>query len=154
MPISHEEFNARIAKAMNERNYDDYEALLTDDYVGEYPQSGEVIRGPRNARAIIEQYPGSLPKDTLDMKSARIAATDARWLRTPTFTVVRAEGTGNLGVSAMKTRYPDGSAWWVINFYELRDGRLARSTTFFAPTFDAPDWRKPFVQLPGSPTER
>ncbi len=151
MPTSHEVFNARITKAMNERNYDEYETLLTEDYVGEYPQSGEVIHGPTNARAIIEQYPGTLPKDTIDMKSARIAATDARWLRTPTFTVVRAEGTGNVGVSALKSRYPDGSEWWVINFYELRDGRLARSTTFFAPAFEAPEWRKPFVKLPGAP---
>lgn len=150
MPTPHEVFTARLAKAMNERNYDDYEALLTDDYIGEYPQSGEVIHGPKNARAIVEQYPGRLPKGALDMASARIAATDARWLRTPTFTVVRAEGTGNVGVSAWRNRYPDGSEWWVVNFYELRDGRLARSTTFFAPTFDAPDWRKPFVEIRSS----
>ena len=154
MPTPHEIFNARITKAMNERNYDEYETLLTEDYVGEYPQSGEVIHGPKNARAIIEQYPGSFSKDAVDVTSARIAASDARWVRTPTFTFVRAEGSGNVGVSAWKSRYPDGSAWWVINFYELRDGRLARSTTFFAPTFEAPDWRKPFVDLRGSPTER
>jgi len=154
MPSSHEVFNERMARAMNERNFDEYETLLTEDYVGEYPQSGEVIRGPKNARAIVEQYPGMLPKGTIDMKSARIAATDARWLRTPTFTVVRAEGTGNVGVSAMKSQYPDGSHWWVINFYELRDGRLARSTTFFAPTFEAPDWRKPYVETREGAAER
>ncbi len=154
VPTSHEVFSARMAKAMNERNYDEYESLLTEDYVGEYPQSGEVIHGPKNARAIIEQYPGTLPKDTLDVKSARIAATDARWVRTPTFTFVRAEGSGNVGVSAMRARYPDGSLWWVVNFYELRDDRLARSTTFFAPAFEAPEWRKPFVEPRGSPTER
>ena len=75
-------------------------------------------------------------------------------MRTPTFTFVRAEGTGNVGVSARRARYPDGSAWWVVNFYELRDGRLARSTTFFAPTFEAPAWRKPFVELREAPAER
>jgi len=154
MPSEHEVFNERIAKAMNDRDYAAYEALLTEDYVGEYPQSGEVIHGPKNARAIIEQYPGTLPRDVVDMTTARLAATEARWLRTPTFTVVRAEGTGNVGVSALRSRYPDGSAWWVINFYELRGGRLARSTTFFAPTFEAPDWRKPFVKQRESSAER
>jgi len=154
MPTAHEVFNARFVKAMNERNYDEYEALLTDDYVGEYPQSGEVIRGAKNARAIVEQYPGGLPEDNIDTRSTRIAATDARWVRTPTFTFVRAEGTGNVGVSAVRARYPDGSAWWVVNFYELRDGRLARSTTFFAPAFEAPDWRKPFVEQREAPAER
>ena len=154
MPTAHEVFNTRFVKAMNERNYDEYEALLTDDYVGEYPQSGEVIRGAKNARAIVEQYPGGLPEDNIDTRSTRIAATDARWVRTPTFTFVRAEGTGNVGVSAVRARYPDGSAWWVVNFYELRDGRLARSTTFFAPAFEAPDWRKPFVEQREAPAER
>jgi SnoaL-like domain len=154
MPSSHEVFNERMARAMNDRNFDEYESLLTDDYVGEYPQSGEVIHGPKNARAIIEQYPGRLPRGSVDVASARIAATDARWVRTPTFTVVRAEGTGNVGVSAMRSRYPDGSEWWIVNFYELRDGRLARSTTFFAPTFDAPDWRKPYVQRREGAAER
>ncbi|TMG50727.1 MAG: hypothetical protein E6H91_04060 [Chloroflexi bacterium] len=154
MPTAHEVFNTRFVKAMNERNYDEYEALLTDDYVGEYPQSGEVIRGAKNARAIVEHYPGGLPQDNIDTRSTRIAATDARWVRTPTFTFVRAEGTGNVGVSAVRARYPDGSAWWVVNFYELRDGRLARSTTFFAPAFEAPDWRKPFVEQREAPAER
>ena len=154
MPSEHEEFSARMAKAMNDRDFDAYEALLTEDYVGEYPQSGEVIHGPKNARAIIEQYPGTLPRDGVDMTTARVAATDARWLRTPMFTVLRVEGTGKVGVSAWKSRYPDGSQWWVINFYELRGGRLARSTTFFAPTFEAPDWRKPFVRRQESSAER
>jgi hypothetical protein len=31
-----------------------------------------------------------------------------------------------------------------VNIYELRDGKLARSRAFFAPEFDAPDWRAPF----------
>ena len=154
MPSEHETFTTRMAKAMNDRDYQAYEALLTEDYVGEYPQSGEVIHGPKNARAIIEQYPGTLPKDTVDLASARLAATEARWLRTPTFTVVRAEGSGNVGVSAMQSRYPDGSTWWVINFYELRGGRLARSTTFFAPMFEAPEWRKPYVEQRESAAER
>lgn len=154
MPTPHEVFSARLTRALNERNYDEYEALLTEDYIGEYPQSGEVIRGPKNARAIVERYPGGLPADNVDTMSVRIAATDARWVRTPTFTVVRAEGTGNVGVSALKARYPDGSVWWVVNFYELREGRLARSTTFFAPIFEAPEWRRPFVDPRGTTAER
>jgi hypothetical protein len=154
MPTAHEDFNARYVKAMNERDYDEYEALLTEDFVGEYPQSGEVIHGPKNARAIVEQYPGRLPEGNIDTQSTRIAATEARWVRTPAFTFVRAEGSGNVGVSAMRARYPDGSLWWVVNFYELRGDRMARSTTFFAPAFEAPEWRKAFVQLRGTPGER
>lgn len=144
----------RITKAMNERDYDAYEALLTEDFVGEYPQSGEVIHGQKNARAILERYPGELPKDAIDMATVRVAATEARWRRTPTFTVVRAEGTGNVGVYALQSRYPDGSTWWIVNLYELRGDRLARSTTYFAPMFDAPEWRRPYVELRGAHSER
>jgi hypothetical protein len=50
-----------------------------------------------------------------------------------------------VGTAAFKARYPDGSVWWVIILYELRGDKVAKSTAFFAPTFDAPDWRKPYV---------
>jgi hypothetical protein len=30
--------------------------------------------------------------------------------------------------------------------YELRDGRIARSTEYFAQDFDAPEWRAQLVE--------
>ena len=42
-----------------ERQYiDAIDDLMHDDYVEEYPQSGERIRGKDNARTIYENYPG------------------------------------------------------------------------------------------------
>ena len=145
MLTDHEAFLKRVMNALNEADYDEYEALLTEDYVEEYPQSGEVIRGPKNSRAIRERYPGG-PLVNVDTPSARVAANEARWVRTPTFTFVRAEGTGNKGTAALKTRYPDGSIWWVVVMYERRGERMARATFFFAPTFEAPEWRKPYTE--------
>jgi len=137
----------RVLKALNECNYDEWESLVTDDYVEEYPQSGEIVRGSKNARAVLENYPGGgLPKDGLDVLGARVAATEARWVKTPTFTFVRVEGTGNLGTAAFKARYPNGSVWWVIVLYELRGDKVAKSTAFYAPVFEAPEWRKPWVE--------
>jgi len=146
MPIDHNAINVRLLKALNECNYDEWETLVTEDYTEEYPQSGEIIRGRKNVRATLENYPGGgLPKDGLDMSTARIAATEARWVKTPTFTFVRVEGTGNVGTAAFKARYPDGTVWWVISLYELRGEKVAKSTAFFAPLFEAPAWRKPYV---------
>ncbi len=145
MPIDHSAIQRRIMKALNEHNLDEWETLVTEDYIEEYPQSGEVIRGRKNVRAVIENYPGGLLDDGLDVSSARMAATEAQWVKTPTFTFVRVEGTGNVGTAAFKARYPDGSLWWVIILYDLRGDKVAKSTAFFAPTFDAPDWRKPYV---------
>jgi hypothetical protein len=148
MPIDHAAIYARILKALNESNYDEWESLLTDDYMEEYPQSGEIIRGSKNARAVLENYPGGLPRDGLDVSTARVAATEARWVKTPTFTFVRVEGTGNVGTAAFKARYADGSVWWVIVLYELRGEKIAKSTTFYAPLFEAPEWRKRWVEHP------
>jgi hypothetical protein len=144
LATDHEALLKRMMNALNAADYAAYEAMLTEDYVEDYPQSGEVIRGPKNSRAIREQYPGARLVN-VDTASARVAATEAGWLRTPTFTFVRAEGAGNKGTAALKTRYPDGSIWWIIMLYELRADRLARATFFFAPTFEAPEWRKPYV---------
>jgi hypothetical protein len=145
MPIDHEALFKKMAKALTERRFDDMQAQLTEDYVEDYPQSGEVIRGAKNARAVREYYPGGgFQDDGIEPATARIVPGEERWVRTPTFTFVRAEGSGNKGTAAYRGRYPDGSLWWVIVFYELRGERIARSTFFFAPEFAAPDWRKPF----------
>jgi hypothetical protein len=151
MPHTHEVLIQRVVAALNAGDYDEYEKLLTDDYLEEYPQSGEVIRGRKNSRAIREHYPGG-PLQGGDRATARLAATDARWVRTPAFTVVRIEGTGNVGAGALRTRYPDGSLWWVVIFYELRGDRIARGTFFFAREFAPPEWRTPFVDTRTGPT--
>lgn len=150
VPTNHETILRRVAQAMSERNWDALDALLTEDYVEEYPQSGEIFRGRKNARAIRERYPGGLPPDGVDLSEARITPAEARWVRTPAFTFVRAEGTGNVGTAAFRARYPDGSIWWIVLFYELRGELIQRATSFFAPLFDPPEWRKPYVDSPGA----
>jgi hypothetical protein len=48
----------RVADLMNRRDWDAFPTVFTDDYVEEYPQSGEVIRGLANAVAVRKNYPG------------------------------------------------------------------------------------------------
>ncbi len=153
MPTDFEGMFSKIADVMNGRDYDAFERLVTDDYVDEYPQSGEVVHGAKNARAIRENYPGGgVPEQAVEAASTRIGATEARWVRTPAFTLIHAEGTGNVGTATFRNRYPDGSIWWVINLVEMRGDKIARSTMFFAPIFEAPEWRKPYVE-PGGAAE-
>ena len=146
MPIDHRALLERWVAAMNRHDYAAVEGIFTDDLVQDYPQSGEVIRGSQDFRAILENYPSGLPDDPIDLPSLRVAATDELKVVAPLFTIVRVEGAGNVGTYALRNRYPDGSTWWTIGFYELRDGRIARATTFFAPEFEAPEWRAPFVE--------
>src|SRR2546428_257357 len=47
----------KFLRAMAANDIEAQERLLSDDFVEEYPQSGERIRGKDNRRAIIENYP-------------------------------------------------------------------------------------------------
>src|SRR5947199_2168967 len=51
LQTDHTAIITRLVRVLNERNYDLWETLVTEDYFEEYPQSGEVIRGPKNVRA-------------------------------------------------------------------------------------------------------
>jgi hypothetical protein len=125
----------------------DWDALgdyLHPDVLLEYPQSGERFRGIANIRAQFENYPGLEPGSTkLDEV---IGGTT--YALTPMYTVIAVEGSGNRGTGISRVRYPDGSFWWALNVFEIRDGLIARSRTFFAPDFDPPDWRAPYREAP------
>ena len=54
----------QFIQAMMTNDVEAQDRLLSDDFVEEYPQSGERIRGKDNRRAIIENYPGGTPKET------------------------------------------------------------------------------------------
>jgi hypothetical protein len=62
--------------------------------------------------------------------------------------VIEVKGSGQRRAGVMRVRYPDGTWWWVLNLYEVRDDRVWRSRSYFAPDFDAPDWRAPFREAP------
>ncbi len=52
----------RYRQAFFERqDIDAIDNLMHDDYVEEFPQSGERIRGRQNARSVLENFPGGLP---------------------------------------------------------------------------------------------
>ena len=136
-----------VVTAMNSNDFSLYDRLFTDDFVDEYPQSGELIRGPANARWILENYPGAdqLPR-AMEPGSMRRLAADGVKVVAPTFSIVRIEGGGTTGSVAIKGMYPDKSVWWIIVLYTLRGERICRSSTFFAQEFPAPEWRAGHVE--------
>lgn len=105
------------------RQYD----LQTDDFVEDWPQSGERIRGRENAKAINDNYPemtGTAPKISL----RRISGEGTHWV---------VEGSIDYG---------DGTAVSYVGVAELRDGKIARITEYFASPFEAPAWRAKWVE--------
>lgn len=118
--------------------------ILHEDVVFEYPQSGERFRGIANIRAQFENYPDLDPGGS---QLTEVIGEEAYAL-TPSYTVIRVEGSGTQGTAVIRVRYPDDTWWWAINLFEVRDGRIVRSRSYFAPDFAAPEWRAPYREAP------
>lgn len=140
----HERIMKELAEIITNHDWGRLGDVLHEDTVFEYPQSGEVFRGVGNIRAQFENYPD------LDPGTSQLAEVigDEAYALTPSYTLIRVEGSGQRATAIIRVRYPDGSQWWALNLVELRDGRIIRSRTYFAPDFDAPDWRAPYREAP------
>ena len=144
--VDHRRVLERFAEAMDSHDWGRLGESVHPDVVCEYPQSGERFLGIENFRAQFENYPDF---DTAASHLEEVVG-GAEYALTPAYTLVAVEGSGDKGAAFVRARYPDGSRWWAINFYELRDGLIVRTRTFFAPDFEAPDWRAPYRS--GDPT--
>jgi ketosteroid isomerase-like protein len=111
----------RFWDAITRKKTDEWDEIFTEDYVQEWPQSGERIVGRDNARAIVENYPG-----------------------VPTATPRRTVVSGDLGVGEVALDY-DGKIVHGVSIFEFRDGKIARETDYFADPFVAPEWRSKWV---------
>jgi hypothetical protein len=134
----------RYARAIQDKDFDAQAALLADDFIDEMPQSGERTRGKANYLALVRNYPGGV--GTVEPKSARLVGAEDRWVLTPMFTQLRIEGSGDVYTYVGSVRYPNGDTWQMIAIIELRNGKVAKSTTWYAAPFDAPEWRAPYVE--------
>jgi ketosteroid isomerase-like protein len=122
----------QFLSAMATNDFEAQERLLSDDIVEEYPQSGEVIRGKDNRRAIMENYPGGTPRET--------SATGP----SPKPPVVT--GADDRYTAAGQITYPNGETWQVVSLIELTHGKVSKMTSYFAAPFEAPAWRAPYVE--------
>ena len=98
----------------------------TDDFVEEWPQSGERLNKAA-AQRMGETY-------------AESSGTS------PKFTYKRMLGGGDVFVVEGSIDYGDGVPVSYVGIGEVRDGKVARMTEYFANPFEAPEWRKPFVE--------
>jgi ketosteroid isomerase-like protein len=133
--------------AMNRADWDALRQLFADDYVEEYPQSGERIRGPENAVRVRANFPrtdmDSVPSP---MVGARMTVGgEERWALAPNFTAIRVSADGDLVTSVARAIYPEGP-WYVVYIGRIAAGKITRATAFFAQVFEPPPWRAPWVE--------
>jgi ketosteroid isomerase-like protein len=134
----------RYARALQDKDHDALALLISDDYVDEMPQSGERVRGKANELALLHDYPGGV--GTIDPKSTRLVSAEDRWVLTPSFGVLRIEGSGDVYTYVGTATYANGETWHMIQIVEVHEGKIAKTTSWFAAPFEAPAWRAGFVE--------
>ena len=139
----------RYLRALAERDMSALRELTHPDFEDLYPQSGELIRGFANLEAVITNYPGG----TTGLGLERIVGGEDRFVRSPLFTIIRVEGDEGALTGIQRVRYQDGSVWMIIALCQLKDGLVHRMESYFAPLFDPPAWRAPWVEVQPRPGE-
>ena len=137
----------RFARAIENQDFGAQADLLADDYIDEMPQSGERIRGKANALAVARNYPGGVGT----VSRERFVGAEDTWVLTPSLSVLRIEGSGDVYAYVGTVRYATGETWQLLAIVGLRDGKVAKTTTWYAAPFEAPGWRAPFVERFPSP---
>lgn len=114
----------QVWEALGSGDWEGASGALHEDYVQEWPQSGERIRGKEDAIAVNRNFPGGLPR----MRFRRVIAE------------------GDLAVLEVELDYADGSVYQGISVMEFKDGKIIKETDYFAQPFDAPQWRAQWVE--------
>jgi hypothetical protein len=97
--------------------------IYDDNVLCEYPQSGERIVGRGNLQALRSHHPG----------------------KPSGFNIRRMVGSGELWVTEYIITY-EGRPAYTVSMMEFRDGKVVHETQYFAAPFEAPAWRKQWVQ--------
>ena len=140
--LSNEEVAHRYTDAHTRHDYETLGSLRADDWYEEWPQSGERVRGHANDQAIMTNWPGGTPQGG----PPRIVGSEDRWVLTPAWTYQRIVGSGEMWWADAVGNYPDGSTWFAIGMFWIRDGQVRRETWFFGPPLPAPAWRAAWVE--------
>jgi limonene-1,2-epoxide hydrolase len=110
--------------AMQTNDFHAAARFLHDDYVLEWPQSGERVRGRENFAALNTAYPA---EGIWQFRINRIVAEEDQVVTDVTVT--------------------DGSRTdRAITFSTIRDGRIWRQVEYWPEAFDAPGWRAQWVE--------
>jgi hypothetical protein len=135
----------RYARSLEQIDLDAQDALLHEDVVSVFPQSGERIVGRANRRAMIENYPGSA-ETPLTGSVGRIVGSDEQWAVGPSFNITHIAGSSDEYAIAGTITYPNGELWHNVELLKLHDGMITHITAYFGQPFDPPAWRSQWVE--------
>ena len=113
----------RLIDTLNAKDVDGMDDVFHEDAVMEWPQSNERIVGGENRRGVYRAFPGL-----------------------PTITPRRMTGDDDLVVAEATLDYGEGAVYQCVFIFELRDGKIAKETAYWAQPFPAPGWRARWVE--------
>jgi SnoaL-like domain len=132
-----QEFVRRYGEAVAHNDFDAMKAMRHPDWYEDWPQSGERVPSDEAYRRIHENFPGGMPQ----VEVQQVAGADDRWVMTPSMTIQRIAGSGDVWFMEATNKYSSGQLYHLVQLIRLRDGRVWRATTYFAPLFEVPAWR-------------
>ena len=112
----------RLIDGLNAKNVGVLDEVFTEDAVMEWPQSGERIRGAEVRRAVY-----------------------ARMETLQTITPRRMNSVADLLIAEAHLDY-DGVGYDCIFVFEMRGGRIAKETAYWATPYEPPAWRAALVE--------
>jgi limonene-1,2-epoxide hydrolase len=112
-------------RRMNTNDFQSAGLMLSDDYILEWPQSKERIRGRNNFIAMNKEYPAN-----------------GRWQ----FTIIRIVGNATEAVSDVSVT--DGTqVARAITFTTVQQGKIVKQVEFWPDNYDAPENRRHLVEI-------
>jgi len=142
--VTNEEIVRRYAESSMSADVDAMATMRHPDWVVTWPQSGERVHGHEAFAEIMRNYPGGAPHAEL----SRVVGAEDRWVVTAGNTVLKVEGSGDFWWCEWRMTYPDGATYLCVDLVELCEGKVYRETVYWAPPFEAPGWRAPWVEGP------
>jgi hypothetical protein len=97
--------------------------IYVDEAICDYPQSGERILGRANLQALRSHHPG----------------------KPSGFKIGRILGAGELWITEYIITY-QGRPAYTVSIMEFANGKVVHETQYFADPFEAPAWRRQWVQ--------
>jgi hypothetical protein len=141
--VSNEDTVRRYCRAVATQDLATAERLRHPRWSCAWPQSGERVTSSEAFRSIVEAYPGG----AWEAVERRLLGAEDEVAVTPLGQLVHVAGAGDTWTAEWTNRYPDGSEWLVVAIVELKDGAVIRETCYWAPPFEAPAWRRTWVEL-------
>jgi ketosteroid isomerase-like protein len=116
----------RMYAALRRGDFEAAIADVSDDFVQDWPQSGERIEGREHCLVVYRNYPGGSPS----LEVNRITGSGDHWT-----------------VEAMLDY--GGKPVHGVSLFEFRDGKLVHEVDYFADPFEPPAWRSEWVTVQG-----